>query len=413
MNESLRKWLGVATEEYGSFESDEERVQTLSSKMFELPANSSLDDICTEISSFLGLIITANTDLSIIIEALIVFAVSDQSPNRGEVVKQILNLSESAQADLMIVIKDKLERHAIEKLDDDDDNDYDAYEASSTENLDSVDLTTKISAQATQSRGICLSCVENEKMIDKHIADIEALKQEFSLSDSKLRSDLTMERNKLFNLDIKLVDVEDQLSMCKKILSDKSSLIEELESNLSKSTTNQDLINSMKDEIDVLKSKADKLDICESHLSILREKYDELVDVKSQLKVESASHSETYNRLLAAEQELDSLKKAKIQLDEKREEYAEAVIRISELTEVLQQKEVEIINMRSLNQGLSGSQQNQIEQSKHLAEELKVSSRYFLNHKLYTLTQSYPYFEGYHRTSSTYGSFRWYWRRDV
>ena len=50
--------------------------------------------------------------------------------------------------------------------------------------------------------------------------------------------------------------------------------------------------------------------------------------MKGQLKAESAAHTETHASLIAANQELDSLKRVKVQLDEYRSQSAESVIQV-------------------------------------------------------------------------------------
>jgi len=74
-------------------------------------------------------------------------------------------------------------------------------------------------------------------------------------------------------------------------------------------------------------------------LDRLRERYDELGDVRQQLKIAQADHNETILKLSAAERELDQLQKMKKQVDEYRVELTEARIKIDELTTSLQQRE--------------------------------------------------------------------------
>ena len=54
--------------------------------------------------------------------------------------------------------------------------------------------------------------------------------------------------------------------------------------------------------------------------------------MKGQLKAESAAHTETHASLIAAYQELDSLKRVKVQLDEYRSQSAESVIQVIAIT---------------------------------------------------------------------------------
>jgi hypothetical protein len=50
--------------------------------------------------------------------------------------------------------------------------------------------------------------------------------------------------------------------------------------------------------------------------------------IKVQLKAESAAHTDTHASLVAANQELDSLKRVKVQLDEYRSQSAESAIQV-------------------------------------------------------------------------------------
>jgi hypothetical protein len=50
--------------------------------------------------------------------------------------------------------------------------------------------------------------------------------------------------------------------------------------------------------------------------------------IKGQLKAESAAHTDTHASLVAANQELDSLKRVKVQLDEYRSQSAESAIQV-------------------------------------------------------------------------------------
>lgn len=50
--------------------------------------------------------------------------------------------------------------------------------------------------------------------------------------------------------------------------------------------------------------------------------------MKGQLKAESAAHTDTHASLIAANQELESLKRVKVQLDEYRSQSAESVIQV-------------------------------------------------------------------------------------
>lgn len=50
--------------------------------------------------------------------------------------------------------------------------------------------------------------------------------------------------------------------------------------------------------------------------------------IKGQLKAESAAHTDTHASLVATTQELDSLKRVKVQLDEYRSQSAESAIQV-------------------------------------------------------------------------------------
>lgn len=85
--------------------------------------------------------------------------------------------------------------------------------------------------------------------------------------------------------------------------------------------------------------QAEKSESYQSQLERLREKCDELGDVKQQLKIAQAAHNETISKLSVAERELDQLQKMKKQVDEYRAELTESKIKIDELTSSLKQRE--------------------------------------------------------------------------
>ena len=161
---------------------------------------------------------------------------------------------------------------------------------------------------------------------------------------------------------------------------------------LKRSGNDSDQIRGLQDEIDVLRPQAERAEKLESQLEKLRDKIDELKDVKTQLSKEQMDHQQTFSRLVNVEKEVESLQKAKVQLEEYRGEYAfpllsspflschsrepflwcltnimnelgeyaEANIKIEELMIRVKQKDEALQNLMATNGQLSGCQKNQV-----------------------------------------------------
>ena len=122
-----------------------------------------------------------------------------------------------------------------------------------------------------------------------------------------------------------------------------------------------------------MKSKALEVESLEIQLERYRDKIEEFGDVKVQLKDEIAAHSAHYTALLNSEQEVESLKKFKLQVETYRQELSETKISLTELSLRYQEQQDVINSLSSTNSNISNAQHDHLIQQQSYKSQLQVA----------------------------------------
>ena len=379
------------------------------------------------------MLVLTNHSIEVTIEACLVCAMSERNVNRPFYVQGIMGMEASLQVFLMQAIKGKLNSYLLEQKSGvgNDENENDELNSTNnstftsndgdneSNNISPLKSTTSLcfspfspvsdkhespekwgagalegsiivkdqqqeaakveqrsaSANAGKSPNTnCRVCVDKDEVIERLTQDVEAALARAHDLELHFKGELAVETNKLVDVELQVIDKEEQISSRDFMIQDSTAKIVELEARLTAHMTARKELLKLQDEVDVLRPKADKADAAEVQIEKMRDRLEELTGVKQQLKTETSAHTETYTRLLAIEQEVESLRKTKSQLEEYRGQYAESLITIQELTVRLKQKNDELVQLQSNVQSLSGDQQGQLLQTQHLAEELRFTS---------------------------------------
>lgn len=223
---------------------------------------------------------------------------------------------------------------------------------------------------------LCMDCLlKDESILDlKTELDTIRLKSDDYKLISKLKTDNVTSSNKLVDAELLIIEKEEELNKKNIKIQDLIKQKQELEDIIKENIIISKTITELQDQLDVLKPQAEKVDLVERQMERLRERLDDLNNIKSQLKSESLQHEITHNNLLIAEKELDSLRKFKSQLEEYRIINAEAKIELNELKLKLAQKEQDIQLLQQNNTCFNNGQQGKLLQTHHLMEELRETS---------------------------------------
>ena len=222
--------------------------------------------------------------------------------------------------------------------------------------------------------GKCKACVEKDSSMQQLAADLDAALGHAHEVEIRLKSDIAMEKNKLVDAELQVIEREERLAGRDAELREARKRVNELETSLQVQMAATHELFRLQDEIDVLRTRADKADAAEAQIDRLRSRLDELLDVKQQLKTEAAAHSETYNRLIAAEQEAAALHKTRMQLEEYRSQYTESLLQVGELERRLQQRDDDLQRTRQDNQALGVTSQGSLIQTQHIMQELRETA---------------------------------------
>lgn len=315
MESSLHEWLVKSAEEFGEYNTDDEKLVAIGTFLFQNDVDEnnetimSLQEICSRLSRSLGVVLEPTTSYEILTEALLIYAVSPSSHEKGLFVQIIMELEPDVQASLKEAIIGNLHRHDLDDL-------VEAITEAELITGDDVNQTLVIedrksivaSDEPTLSGVSCPDCKVREKELESINTELENALQ----LEVKLRAEIANTANKLVDYELMINDREEQVSECKNIIVTLKKKIEDLEKEAKRSDINSEELIALRDELDILRPKAEKLESCQSQLEKLREKIDELKDVKIQLKKEQVDHSQTFSRLVAAEHDLELLQKAKV-----------------------------------------------------------------------------------------------------
>ena len=363
-----------------------ESLQTVGRSIFSLSIHSTLYDIVSEISRIYRIDCDVD-DLDMIVEYTLLHGVSEHCDLRGDFVQGIMSLEPDVQIYLMQIIEEKMmQNDPIEsplKI-----NEHDNFSShmvdvpnlggmvpSQHDIIEQEDINHTGMERMRESKSFsCFECIEKDQLTKKLNNEIENLHTKYQQETQKLKEEISMNRNKLVDLELLIIERDDLIFQHKNKLMDYDKHQEKLDASNVRINQLEEQLQAVQDDLEVLKPQAVKLDHAEAQLERYRSKLDELNDIKQQLKAESSSHSSTYDKLMTLEQEVEGLRKLKPQLEEYRQQHAESVIAIKELEINLKAKEIEVHGLRAENISLRNNHAEQLHQSIHLQDELRSTA---------------------------------------
>jgi hypothetical protein len=219
----------------------------------------------------------------------------------------------------------------------------------------------------------CIKCEELLELNNKLSYDLRDLMEQRSATE---KASTDMYRNKMENLlrlESELVRREQEAVALHEQLLAAKERSRQVEIDATNSANLKDkAINTLLEEMDVLRAQADKLDKAETRIQGLRERLEVLVDARELLKAEEQAHRDSQRKLLAAEKEVIELRRVREQLREYREQYAAACVRIEELSEEVEVKTRECAELAEANAALVSARTSQQQEKKLLADELEL-----------------------------------------
>lgn len=379
LNDFLSQWLRNAAQicldevEGEEEKSEEETILVVGRSILSLHSQATIDDIHNEIS----VVYNVDGDLqeaSIILEYLLVHAVSENCGKRADFVQDIMNMEPEAQMYLMQIIQDKLSAGDSNEADDVGDEESVVEFTVEDVHVPVVVHQREHHIDTCREAAGCSVCPDKDNHIKRLQHEIEQVVAKFREETCKLRDESGTASNKIVDLEYAVMEKDGIIFERDQELKEYHAQKEKFEIVFQKNVKLEEQVLVLQDEIDMLKPQAAKLDFAEAQVDRFRAKLDELNDIKQQLKVESSNHSETYDKLVLLEQEVDGLRKLKTQLEEYRAECAENTIAMQELQLRLQDKETEISSLLSENTALRGDQSEHRHQTQHLADELRTTA---------------------------------------
>jgi hypothetical protein len=229
---------------------------------------------------------------------------------------------------------------------------------------------TEKSSHCAVRQEFCDSCSE---MSEK----IKLLEKELQLNQDNYRREIESmqltslkEKNTICDLDMTIHSNINEIFQLKKEneeLKVKNHSLQSIESKFSEVSKNYSIA---KDELDILQSQTERLKQLETQNAKLHEKILEFSEVKQQLKDETVSHSETLNKLLEAEHELQDYRSAKSQNELYVKEVTEKDIEIKDLQYQISTKNQEIIKLSTKLSVYEKSQSEYFQEKNILQDEL-------------------------------------------
>lgn len=375
MNEFLSLWLkdaaSVCANENWSSRSDEECCILLGQTLLNVPEGS-LTDVAQAVSETFDINISSD-NLSLIVEYLLVFAVTESGDSRF--VEAIMAFEVEAQVLLKRIIEDKLSSTEYEQ--EDDDGEHEDVEFM----VEDVPLNQPMKIQVATAQDIsvmdeieCRSCLERTTKVKALQQDLKQITKKFQEEILKLKEENSAVMNKNVDMEMQIMEKENALFEKEQSLRDFEIQKEKIEAIILRNSKLEEQVLLLQDEVDVLKPCAAKLDFAEAQADRFRARLDELNDIKQQLRVESDSHSETFQKLTELEQEVEGLRKLKPQLEEYRAQFAETSIVVQELQMRLESSTSALTQLQSENKALRGGQTENREQAQQLADELRITA---------------------------------------
>ena len=225
----------------------------------------------------------------------------------------------------------------------------------------------------------CKGCLLKDNNIKELKHNLEIAITNERENESKLKGEIAFLMNKLVDSELFMVESEEKVKIYQQKVNESIKRISELEESVKDTVQLNRHLHQLRDEIDVLRPQADRAEIAERQFDRMKEKLDELNCVKKQLATESTALKDTHKKLIVAEQELDALKKTKLQLEDYRTQQAECTIKIDELTIRLRQRDEDIQRLLQDNQSLNLGQSDKLIQAQYLMDELRATSEQLRN----------------------------------
>jgi hypothetical protein len=383
LNPNLSLWLKNALE-ISSFDgcgldSDEDICLEVGKYILGLPSVATMEDVYNEVSIIFNCEVV---EFSLVVEYMLVHAVSEQCQNRSDFVTGIMSLEPEAQMFLMQVIQDNINASASRREEVQNEGDEEKLNESSDDvqlPVNEVDSPVRHSVEKAEDgeqkyANECYVCAEKNMQLKKLQQDIAIQSGRQRDEILKLKDEINAVNNKVVDLELAVLEKDDAIFQRDKTLEEQMVHKEKLDLMVEQNAKLEEQLMLLQDEVDVLKPLAAKLDQAESQVDRYRSKLDELSDIKQQLKVESSKHAETYDKLVVLEQEAEGLRKFKPLMEEYRHQSAEAAIVTQELQMRLQDKEAEVARLLQEASALRGDQTDHRQQTQLLAEELRTTA---------------------------------------
>ncbi|KAJ1429073.1 hypothetical protein B484DRAFT_449532 [Ochromonadaceae sp. CCMP2298] len=377
INENLAIWLRNAcaicmdVEDHECDDiSEEDTVLIVGRSILSLPESSPVDVIVNEVAAIYSS--DEESSMSEVVEYILVHAVSEHCSLRATFVEGIMGMEPDVQMYLMEIIQNKLVNQ--EEAEQVAEEDVEGEEEEVTIDLDMKPQERAITAEKVPQDSECTKCAERDTSVQQLQGEIASLNEQHRASTLHLKEEVSSASNRIVDLELVIVEKEDLLFKNEQAAEHLETQRGRTQTAEAKALQLEEQLVVLQDEVDVLRPQAVKLDLAESQLGRFRSKLDELSDIQQQLRVESASHSDTFDKLVLLEGEVEGLRKLKPQVDQYRAQFAETSIATQELQLRLQDKEVQAERLQGEISLLRGGQSDQQHQQQTMAEELRATA---------------------------------------
>lgn len=310
------------------------------------------DDVCQEIRRQMHGDSEDYANTSDVIRDCVKLAVSAQCEEREHFVSQILSLPPAVQEHLMAAIQGSSDEECCEE-------DVDVHTESVLEEV---------------LPSACDGCAEKNGEIEILHRELQASLAKQRDVEEQLRVEHAQHINKLMDLEASIVEKEAAIKDLQSDLEHQRKAAQDMETLVSEKKQLEFTISELQDRVDILSVAAKRTDVAENQIQRLRERLDMMENLREQLKLETSVHAETHDKLLAAEAELDILRKAKAQVEEYRTRVSESAIVIQELQMKIQTLQNGSDCLRRENADLSSGYAAHLSQYQYLTEELREAS---------------------------------------
>jgi hypothetical protein len=430
MDEILEKWINKAY--FYSLDKEEAAAQlpdldsqfaVVGEYLFDLPPDSGFQAVVQKLSEFYTIETNKDHVIEDLLELLLVFTVSHQCELRQEFVQLILSMDSEAQQMLMQIIQEHLVKQSEDThdsdtasvIDDEEDEQLAAHDqlslndesqqathdqlspsdeslpqaeptadlqdhsttccASTTASVESVrQHSTAVSHNELNENFFCNNCPEYLQKIERLSAELQRIHDAHAVELTRMKHTIANEQNKVIDGEVLAMEKDKVIFHLQHELQLKDETLQECEKSLALLNDYKLQIQALQDELDILRPKAAKHDNLESTVTKLREKLEELREVRGQLKEESAAHSHTYHKLVELELEVEELRKLPPQIENYRNEVAEFHIAVQEYQIRLSAREQALDSLRVNETSLQRDQQSRLCEHRQLVEQLQAAS---------------------------------------